>query len=246
MRTDVIIVDNFYQDPLAVREYALSQEYYTPYEAPETIASTAKQPTWFASRFKTVEECPFKSSPDLTKTLEELVGETIDMDHWNSLFPLGPDGRPAGDAARYNSRGCLWNCCFHCKPDNGQRLGGGIHNHVTDIWNGVTPEGWAGLVYLNDDAPLNGGLHLWRNRDPEHQYDWMTPAQDWELIDSIGNVPNRLILARGSLPHSGAGGWGDSLETGRLYQTFFFRTLNPQRPRSIQPHGLTLPPGERP
>ena len=61
----------------------------------------------------------------------------------------------------------------------------------------------------------------------------MTAREEWELVDDLGNVPNRLILARGNLPHSGARGWGDSLETGRLYQTFFFRTLAPSTCESV-------------
>ena len=99
-----------------------------------------------------------------------------------------------------------------------------MHNHVTDSWNSVGTDGWAGIVYLSPDAPVRGGLHLWRNRDPGHQFDWMTSAANWELIDSLGNVFNRLLLVRGDVPHSGAAGWGRRLEEGRLYQTFFFRT----------------------
>lgn len=234
MRTDLIIVDNFYSDPWSVREYALRQRYYFPYEAPFDVARGFARPTWMASAFKDSADCPFKSSTTLVKTLSELTGEPIDMDHWQADFPLDEEGRPSPDAAKYADRGCVWNCSFHCKPENGQQLGGGVHNHVTDLWNGVTPDGWAGLIYLNRDAPLSGGLHIWRNRDPARAYDWMTPAENWELIDSLGNVPNRLILARGNLPHSGAGGWGDSLETGRLYQTFFFRTLETQRTASLE------------
>ena len=59
-------------------------------------------------------------------------------------------------------------------------------------------EGWAGLLYLSPDAPLRGGLKLWRNVDPAHNYDWMTPKENWELIDDLGNVPNRLLLCRGA------------------------------------------------
>ena len=80
---------------------------------------------------------------------------------------------------------------------------------------------------------MTGGLHLWRNRDPRRRYDWMTPASDWELIDSFGNIFNRLALVCGSIPHSGAAGWGDRIENDRLYQTFFFRTIAHQATWSV-------------
>ena len=95
---------------------------------------------------------------------------------------------------------------------------------MTDQWNGVGPDGWAGVLYLSPDPPIDGGLHLWRSVTPERRYDWMTPAENWQKIDSMGNVFNRLILVRGDVPHSGAGGWGTRLDEGRLYQTFFIRT----------------------
>lgn len=233
MRSDVIIVDGFYADPQAVREYALKLDYYYPYEPDQRVRSGQIKPTWMASRFRSTPECPFKSSVDLISTLEEITGEQVDVEHWTADFPVDAEGKAAPDHQRVTERGCLWNCAFHCKPDNGQRLGEGVHNHVTDTWNGVGPDGWAGLIYLNPDAPLDGGLKLWRNFDPAHNFDWMTPPENWELIDDIGNVANRLILARGSIPHSGAGGWGDSLETGRLYQTFFFRTRAPRHRNPI-------------
>jgi hypothetical protein len=235
MRRDIIVVDNFYADPRAVREFALKQEYYYPYESDADIASGRKKFTWMCSRFKRAEECPFKSSPDLISTLAEITGEEIDMDYWNAVFPTTEEGKAAPNhtKGKGSNRGCIWNCCFHCKPDNGQKLGDGVHNHVTDTWNSVGINGWAGIVYLAEDAPLSGGLKLWRNRDPARQFDWMTPAENWELIDDLGNVPNRLLLCRGNLPHSGAGGWGWSLETSRLYQTFFFRSRRPRLSQSV-------------
>jgi hypothetical protein len=121
-------------------------------------------------------------------------------------------------------RTCLWNCCFHVKPDNRQKLGDGVHNHVTDTWNSVGPDGWAGILYLSPSAPVEGGLHLWRNIDSSRQFDWMTPSHNWELVDTFGNLFNRLTLVRGDIPHSGSRGWGDHIEEGRMYQTFFFRT----------------------
>jgi hypothetical protein len=54
----------------------------------------------------------------------------------------------------------------------------------------------------------------------------MTGRRNWELVDSYGNVPNRLILTRGNVPHSGSRGWGDSLQSGRIFQTFFFKVVS--------------------
>lgn len=225
IRTTTLIVDNFYADPGSVRDYALSLPYYYPYETDEEVASGQKRPTWMASRFRPANECPFKSSEALITALEQIIGEQIDRAHWDADFPIDEHGRPASRFRETFARTCLWNCCFQVKPDNRQRLGGGIHNHVTDAWNSVDTNGWAGIVYLSPDAPLTGGLNLWRNKDPDREWEWMTRPEEWELLDTFANVPNRLLLCRGSIPHSGAGGWGDSLETGRLFQTFFFRTV---------------------
>ena len=52
MRTEIIVVDNFYADPLAVRTYALQQDYYFPYECRDDVIAGHAQCTWMASRFK--------------------------------------------------------------------------------------------------------------------------------------------------------------------------------------------------
>jgi hypothetical protein len=223
-RQSIVVVEGIYADPLAVRAYALRQPYYTPYEDEEDVRRGNCRASWWAARFRNYSQCPFKSSQRLLAALEQAVGEPIDLEHWRAPFPVDGNSKPAGSSGGA-LRSCLWNCSFHVKPDNRQQLGAGVHNHVTDSWNSVGPEGWAGIVYLSPAAPLEGGLHLWRNADPERQYDWMTPAKNWQRVDSFGNVFNRLTLVRGDIPHSGATGWGDRLENGRMYQTFFFRTL---------------------
>lgn len=223
-RRSIVVLDNFYRRPDVVREYALRQRFYLPYQDEADVAAGRKMATWWASCFRSAKSCPFKSSETLRMVLEKAIGEPIDMEHWDGDYPVDDDGRPMHPHG-VSRRTCLWNCCFHVKPDNGQRLGEGVHNHVVEGWNAVGENGWAGICYLDPAAPLTGGLNLWRNRDPRRHYDWMTPATNWELIDQFGNVFNRLILVRGSIPHSGAVGWGDRIENGRLYQTFFFRTI---------------------
>jgi hypothetical protein len=227
MRKSIVVVDNFYDDLDAVRRYALTSQWYTPYEPPGGAAS------WSSTRYREAADCPFKSSARLIQTLEDLTGDRIDLDDWKATFPTTPDGR-ADMSPEVRRAGTLWNCTFHFKPArNRQRIGQGVHNHVVDAWNGVGVEGWAGLVYLDPRAPLDGGLRLWRNIDPAHDLDWMTDPANWELIDTFGNVANRLILHRGSLPHSGSAGWGELPENGRLYQTFFFKVEPTVHPRSL-------------
>ncbi len=229
----MVVIDEFYANPDAVRSYALDQAYYTPYQDLAEVHSGRLAATWWTSQYRSADDCPFKSSQTLVRALEEAVREPIDMVHWRAPFPFGPKGRPAATRPR-DGYGCVWNCSFHVKPDNGQQLGQGIHNHVTDQWNACGAQGWAGIIYLSPNAPLEGGLHLWRNVDPSHRFDWMTPAENWERLDSFANLYNRLILVRGDIPHSGAGGWGETVESGRLYQTFFFRTATRPEPWPVE------------
>ena len=214
MKKDIILVENFYNEPHKIRDYALNElktNNYLPYGSP----------SWYASKFKEWNECPFKSSESLINRLNDIVDEEIDLDFWRQGYPAHGSRE---DSIRNNNKSCKWNCTFHIKPLTGQKLGQGVHNHVTDTWNSVEENGWVGLIYLNPDAPIYSGLNLWNNVNPEKNYDWMTSEDNWSLIDSLGAVFNRLILCRGSRPHSGADGFSNTFEEGRLYQTFFFKT----------------------
>lgn len=214
MKRDLIIADEFYDDPDAVVRHAHSLEYVYPYWPDRQ---------WEASRFRSAKDCPFKSSEALIAKLEWLTGERVDRAHWDLDFPLDERGYLRPDYQSHE-RSCLWNCCFHAKYHRGQRLGEGVHNHVVDGWNSVGEDGWTGLVYLNPDADKQSGLRTWQNRDRSHNYDWMTGPENWILVDTLAAVYNRLVLHRGNIPHSGTAGWGHDVRSGRLYQTFFFKT----------------------
>jgi hypothetical protein len=228
MKKDIIIVENFYKDPYKVRNYALNElknNYYLPYG----------NNTWKATTTKRANECPFKSSASLIYNLNKITGEEIDLDAWNLDYPAHgsqEDITPNQDNPKWEGKlykNSKWNCSFHLKPKTGQRIGQGVHNHVTDVWNCVGEDGWVGLIYLNPQAPNDSGLFLWENLDSSKNYDWMTPDNNWRLIDSLGAVFNRLILCRGKKPHSGADGFSNIDEEGRLYQTFFFTTKKESR-----------------
>lgn len=90
---------------------------------------------------------------------------------------------------------------------------------------------WAGVLYLQPSAPVNSGTGIFRHIDSKI---YQGPSNhtsivdtDWELITLIGNVYNRLVLYRASLYHrSLISGFGNSKETGRLTQVFFFDTYD--------------------
>jgi hypothetical protein len=90
---------------------------------------------------------------------------------------------------------------------------------------------WAAVCYLTPDAPHTGGTGLFRwkdtgeMKDVDHSnkfdgYDYTK----WDMVDKIGNKYNRLIVYRGDLYHASLDYFGNNLENGRLFQTFFFDT----------------------
>ena len=46
----------------------------------------------------------------------------------------------------------------------------------------------------------------------------------WELVNQVSNVYNRLILFRADQWHTSQVYFGNTMETGRLTQVFFFTT----------------------
>lgn len=91
---------------------------------------------------------------------------------------------------------------------------------------------WAGILYLTPNAPVDAGTGIFRHI-PSQTYigpNSSINAEDetqWELITTIGNVYNRLVLYNGKMFHrSLIPGFGNSKETGRLTQVFFFNTVD--------------------
>ena len=53
---------------------------------------------------------------------------------------------------------------------------------------------------------------------------WSQDLTKWQKVDTVGNVFNRLILFNSNRFHMSMDYFGDSKETGRLFQLFFFST----------------------
>lgn len=96
---------------------------------------------------------------------------------------------------------------------------------------------WAGIIYLTPNAPLSGGTGFFKYKDGtinsfdtkllNNESEIQNNCRDntkWELVSSVGNLFNRLILFNSTQYHMSLDYFGDNIHNGRLIQLFFFTT----------------------
>ena len=201
MEVNVIIIDNFYQDPDEVREFALSQEFGVRGNYPGN-----------------------RTESFLNDELKHYINSIIEPHDGKITYWGANDGQD------------MYTGAFQITTSADRTW---IHSDSTT--------GWAGVCYLSPNAPHTGGTGLFRhketgvyreprdvngerasfNEEPlslmENDYQDYTK---WELVDTVGNVYNRLVLYRGDIFHASLDYFGHDNESGRLFQTFFFSTEN--------------------
>lgn len=179
MEVTLIIVDNFYVNPDAVRAFALQQEFSVKGNFPGA-----------------------RTRPFFTNDVKEAIEHNMQF---------------AGKITNaYESSGYTGSFQLATAQDRTW-----IHSDPYNMW--------AGVCYLTPDAPYTAGTGLFRHKATGQ---CRKETQDWEgydytkydMIDRIGNKYNRLIIYRGDLFHASLDYFGDNLENGRLFQTFFFDT----------------------
>jgi hypothetical protein len=187
------VVDNFYEDPYAVREFALQQTYY---------------PGEGAVGHRTRKQFLFDG---LRESFEEIIDAKI-ADHTDDgfgWFNEGINGRfqycPAGTPS-----------VFHCDSQK-----------------------WAAVIYLTPDAPPQSGTSFYRHKETKvfhnTQIDWAAgqgtkvfnqhtflDSTPYEMVDTVGNIFNRLVVFDGGLIHSGVNYFGWDISSSRLFHIFFF------------------------
>jgi len=185
-----LIIDNFYENPKEVRNFALQQKY-----------EKVHLPRYHTKPFFTEEHIEI-----FQKLVEPFAGKIVKFDN---------------DDNDYNGSFNYSTC------------------HYT-AWNHIDKHDWAGIIYLTPDAPVSSGTNFYRFCDGTMCENDMilknnksiieTSSCDvtkWDLVDSIGNIYNRLILYNSKYFHKAASYFGNDLESGRLFQVFFFNTEIP-------------------
>ena len=172
VQCSVVIIDNFYNNPYEVRNFALSLDFNVSGNYPgKRTKSTAMLGT--------------------RNMIQKFIPETI------TDFNLSENDNYNGSFQYTTSQDRSW---IHKDPNTS----------------------WAGVLYLTPDAPVTGGTGIFKPKkgggiDP---YD-MT---QWELVDRIGNVFNRMVIFNSQQFHISMDYFGTNKENGRLFQTFFFNT----------------------
>jgi hypothetical protein len=92
---------------------------------------------------------------------------------------------------------------------------------------------YAGIIYLTPNAPPGCGTSFYRSKHTlrmkwaPNEYGIVFPnghldPTDFEMVDTVGNVYNRLVLFDAKMLHAATNYFGDSNENCRLFQMFFF------------------------
>ena len=92
---------------------------------------------------------------------------------------------------------------------------------------------YAGILFLSPDAPPETGTSFYRSKitlkrkieQKDIPITFKTGFLDstqFDLVDIVGNVYNRLVLFDAQQIHAASNYFGDKIENGRLFQLFFF------------------------
>lgn len=187
------IVDNFYEDPDAVRDFALKQKFF-PGEG--AVGSRTRKQFFFKG---------------VLEAFEELMGKTIikDKEVAHSWYHAGINGRfqwsPAGTERVYHCDEQQYAAMVYLTPDAPPETGTNFFRHKTTKIRHNSEIDWSTPI---GHQVFPGDTFLDKTR--------------YETVDSIGNVYNRLVIFDGGMIHSASEYFGSKIENSRLHHMFFF------------------------
>lgn len=182
----IMVFDNFYSNPLEVRNFALSQDFNVTGNFPGRRTDILQG----------------QDNLNMKSVFEQIHRKRITWwpEEYNTAFQYTVEG--------------------------------------DETWIHYDPSNWAAVLYLTPDAPVESGTALYQHKQTKiYKVDRNDPTTDlngsqdlndlskWNVIASVGNIFNRLVMYRGEYYHrSILPGFGNNKHNARLFQTFFFNT----------------------
>jgi hypothetical protein len=187
------VVDDFYESPSLVRDFALQQAYYEDQGA---------------VGLRTSEQFLFDG---LKERFEEIIGREISEHNETGFgwYDKGINGRfqscKAGVPSVFHCDTQKWAGVIYLTPDAPPQAGTSFYRHKETKIRHSSEIDWErgeGLKVFNQHTFLD--------------------ASPYERVDMVGNVFNRLVIFDGNLIHSGHDYFGWDIASSRLFQIFFF------------------------
>lgn len=190
---DVIVVDNFYADPDLVREYAMKNLEFAP------------------SDYHKGQRSQSRYILDGTKEkLEKVIGRKIT--NWNhggyanGVFQFCTADQPIV----YHVDSQMYAAMVYLTPDAPPQTGTAMYrSKVTGVSSFPGQESRTGSEYYDTFKGLSNDMNF---------YD----GTQFEKIDDIGNVYNRLVIFNSSQLHAATEYFGDAINNARFFHMFFF------------------------
>ena len=213
MRTNLIVIDDFYNNVDSVREFALAQDFYIKGNYPG-----ARTENFINESTKNqIQDIIYPYSGNVTNWMDD---QPKDLLHFAQSDNVQNNPYLHKDETS-TEKGTGYTGAFQISYASDRSW---IH---TDDNNN-----WAGVLYLTPDAPTVGGTGFYRSKINGSIYgqndnDVGPYGQDkskWDLVNEVHNIYNRLILFRSDQWHTSMEYFGNDNETGRLTQVFFFNT----------------------
>ena len=205
--TNVIIVDNFYENPLEVREFAIKQQFMSCILPRYHTVSFANKDLY--NRIQNI-LYPFAGKIRGFYIPNEEDRDTFGGDRYNGSFILG-----LGDSIPW----------YHVDTVGTETQDQNFSGTNTKIFY---KNAWAGVLYLTPNPPNDAGTVIAKYKechsDENMPFNNRYINSKWEIVDKIGNVFNRLVLYRSYRYHKGENNFGVDENDGRLSQLFFFYT----------------------
>lgn len=210
MTPDVIIVEDFYAQPLKLREMALKSRY---------ADISATDYPGYASRVRL-------ETKALARSFSRLIGPQLLIDRerftWGGFrFITAESGsRPIVHA----DVAADWAGMVYLTPDCDMATGTGLYRHKATGLAGPPTDREARVLGFCDAAEFDDRVIRPDKGD----------LSKWEVWRVVEPVFNRLVLFRGSDNyHAPLAGCGDGPETARLTHIFFFNVRPGRRVRSV-------------
>lgn len=196
MRFNSLTIDDFYENPQEVRDFALKQEFKVRGNYP-------------GQRTRSFLNEPLKKK--LREILYPFAGE---ITYWGSDDPENNytgsfQYTVAEDRSWIHADSTTdWAAVLYLTPNAPLSSGTGIYRHKST--------GWMHYDYKRENEP--GYIQSAPPGDEMRDY------TKWEIVDRIGNVFNRMIMYRADNYHVSLDYFGKNMYDGRLFQVFFFNT----------------------